>query len=279
MTMSLSRVTNRVVVYGFLFALLILFMGPLLIIWSSAFKSNPEIAASPFSLPTTLRLENFVNAWTEGNFGQYTLNSLIIASVTTLIVAVCSVLGGYALSSLPLPGANGITLFLLLGLSIPLHGIIIPQYLLMRNLGLINNLLAVILLLSALNIPFGVYLIRGFFIGLSHEIGDSARIDGCNEWQALLYVLAPIAFPAISSLIVFCFMWSWNDLLLPLIYLQSDSLRTVSVGLTFYQGKFSVDYALTAAGTTIATLPVIIVYILFQRQFVAGVTGGSMAGS
>lgn len=277
--MSFRNISSNVFVYGTLIFFLLITIVPLYLIWSSAFKTNIEISSNPTGLPTGLNLDNFVRAWTTGNFNVYMRNSLLIATVSMVIVVICTTLSGYALSTLKVPGGRSITLFFLLGMAIPLHGILIPQFFIIRELKLINSPVAVIIILSALNIPFGTFLMRSYFMNMPSEIIDAAYIDGCNDLQVLYYVMAPIARPAISSLAVFIFMWSWNDLLIPLIYLNSDDLRTVSVGLTFYQGRFTTDYALTAAGTTIATVPVIIFYLLFQRQFVDGLTAGSLAGT
>jgi len=273
------NIINKILIYGALIVFLLITLVPLYLIWSSAFKTNLEIAANPIGLPASINFENFTRAWTTGNFSIYMQNSLLIATFTTIIVVISTTLSGYALSTLKVPGSRGVTLFFLLGMAIPLHGILIPQFFIVRELKLINNPAAVIIILTALNIPFGTFLMRSYFMNMPTEIIDAAYIDGCNDLQVLYYIMAPIARPAISSLAVFIFMWSWNDLLIPLIYLNSDSLRTVSVGLTFYQGRFTTDYALTAAGTTIATVPVIIFYLMFQRQFVDGLTAGSLAGT
>lgn len=276
---SVRNIINKILIYGSLIFFLLITVVPLYLIWSSAFKTNVEIASNPIGLPSAPNIDNFVRAWTTGNFSVYMRNSLLIATFTMLIVVVCTTMSGYALSTLKIPGSRGITLFFLLGMAIPLHGILIPQFFIIRELRLINSPVAVIIILTALNVPFGTFLMRSYFMNMPSEIIDAAYIDGCNELQVLYYIMAPIARPAISSLAVFIFMWSWNDLLIPLIYLNNDSLRTVSVGLTFYQGRFTTDYALTAAGTTIATIPVIIFYLLFQRQFVEGLTAGSLAGT
>lgn len=276
---SLQTLVNKLLTYGLLLLFLLITVVPLYLIWSSSLKTNAEIASNPIGLPVNPTVENFVRAWTTGNFNVYMRNSLLIATFTTIIVVICTTLSGYALSTMKVRGAKSITLFFLLGMAIPLHGILIPQFFIIRELRLINSPLAVIIILTALNIPFGTFLMRSYFMNMPSEIIDAAYIDGCNDLQVLFYIMAPIAKPAISSLAVFIFMWSWNDLLIPLIYLNSDSLRTISVGLTFYQGRFTTDYALTAAGTTIATVPVIIFYLMFQRQFVDGLTAGSLAGT
>ncbi len=274
-----SAFASRILIYGFLILFVVLAFGPLSLILSSAFKTNLEIAElGPFALPTEFRWQNMVEAWNVANFSTYAKNSLIISSLTVIIVIITSVMGGYALSMLSLPGERLITIFFLLGLTIPYHGILLPIYSVLRNLELLNTLSGVVLVLSGLYMSFGVYLLRSFFIGLPSEISDAARIDGCNEWQVLWYIMMPMAKPAIASLAVFIFMWSWGELLVPLIFLQNDSLRTLSVGITFYQGRYTTDYALTAAGAMMHSIPVLIVYIIFQREFVKGVAAGSTAG-
>lgn len=273
------KIVRRAWVYLFLLIFTVIALGPLFLIVNTSLKTNVEIAESPLAPPSTLRLENISNAWTQGRFGQYTQNSLIIAFTTTALVLLVSTMAGFALSVLDLPAKRITYLFFLLGMAIPIHGIIIPQYILMSDLGLLNKPLGVAIALTAVFIPFGVYFMRSFFAGLPSEIADAARVDGCNDIQVLLYVLGPMARPAIGTLLVFIFMWAWNDLLISLVYLTNDSVRTVMVGLTLYQGRFTVDTSLTATGALIACLPVIAVYIIFQRQFMRGIASGAMAGT
>ena len=274
-----TNLPSRVLTYGTLILFVVLAIGPLYLIISSAFKTNLELAeAGPFALPATFRWQNLMDAWNTANFGLYSKNSLIISSMTVVIVILSSVMGGYALSVLSLPGEKWIAVFFLLGLTIPYHGILLPIYSVLRKLSLLNSITGVVLVLSGLYMSFGIYLLRSFFTGLPQEISQAARIDGCNEWQVLWYIMLPMAKPAIVSLAVFIFMWSWGELLVPLIFLQEDSLRTLSIGITFYQGRYTTDYALTAAGAIMHSLPVLIFYVIFQREFVKGVSAGSTAG-
>ena len=253
-------------------------LGPLVAIWSSAFKPNSEIALSPLALPREPHLENFPAAWNTGRFGTYAINSAIISVATTTIVVVASAMAGYALSVGRARGARLIMLFFLIGITVPIHGIIVSEYLLVLQLGLLNSLLGVSLVLAALVMPLGVYLMWTFFQGFPSEVSDAARVDGCNEWGVLRHVALPLAVPAALTVALLTFLIAWNDLLVPLILLVEENNRTVSVGLTFFQERYSTDYGTTAAGTTIATIPIVILAILFQRHFVRGLTAGSTTG-
>lgn len=280
MRITALTISRNVLKYGFLILLVIVTMLPIYLIWGSSLKTNLELAKfGPLALPSALHFENFVNAWNVAHFSIYAKNSLIISSTTTLIVVVISVSAGYALALLSLPGAKFITIFLMLGLAIPYQGILIPIYQIVNRLNLTDTLLGVVLILSGLYGSFGTYLMRSFFAGISKEIAEAARMDGCNEFQALWYVMVPMATPAIITLGIFIFIWSWSELLVPLIFLQKDSIRTLSVGITLYAGQYTNDYVLQAAGATMLSIPAILLYLIFQREFIRGVSAGSLAGT
>lgn len=279
MRIKLSSIPSNILKYGFLFTLVVITLTPIYLIWSSSLKTNLELAkVGPLALPSAFHFENFVNAWNVAHFSIYARNSIIISSTTTLLVVAISVSAGYALALLSLPGSRAITIFLMLGLAIPYQGILIPIYQIVNQLNLTDSLLGVVLILSGLYGSFGTYLLRGFFAGISREIVEAARMDGCNEWQALWHIMVPMAKPAIVTLGIFIFIWSWSELLIPLIFLQKDSLRTLSVGITLYAGQFSNDYVLQAAGATMLSIPAILLYLIFQREFIRGISAGSLAG-
>jgi raffinose/stachyose/melibiose transport system permease protein len=279
MRIKWSVIPNRVVIYGFLISLVIITIVPIYLIWGSSLKTNLELAKNgPLALPQTLHFENFVKAWNVAHFSVYARHSIIISSTTTLLVVVISVTAGYALALLSLPGAKAITVFLMLGLAIPYQGILIPIYHVVNTLNLTNSLLGVVLILAGLYGSFGTYLLRSFFAGISREIAEAAKMDGCNEWQTLWFILVPMAQPAIVTLAIFIFIWSWSELLVPLIFLQKDSLRTLSVGVTLFAGQYTNDYVLQAAGATMLSIPAIILYLIFQREFLRGISTGSLSG-
>jgi raffinose/stachyose/melibiose transport system permease protein len=271
-----ARLGGTAVTYAILIFFFLLFLMPFVWIWFSAFKSAREIAADPFSPPTSLDPTNLVKAWTVGNFSNYMLNTVIysVAIVSGVVLLCC--LAGYALAMLPLPGRNWIFVLFLLGLMVPFQSVMIPLYYLLRDIRILETYWAFIIPGIAIRLPFGIFLMRGFFRGLPPELGDAARTDGANEWQVFRQVMLPLSWPGLATLVVFQFMWTWNEFAMPLIYVQRDALRPISLGTMFFFGRFTADRGLIAAGATIAMIPIVILYLLLQRRFIEGITAGAL---
>ena len=262
--------------YATLILFLMIFLVPVLWVWSSALKSSIEIARSPFALPAELRWENLERAWTVGRFNRYLGNTVVYTVAITGGVVFLSCLAGYALALLPLPGRSVILTLFLLGLMVPFQSVMIPIYYLLRDLRLLETYWAFIVPGIALRLPFGIFLMRGFFRGLPRDIGDAARVDGANEWAVFRQVMLPMAWPGLATLIVFQVIDTYNQFLMPLIFVQRDELRPVSLGTMFFFGRFTADRGMIAAGVTISMLPMIILYLLLQRRFIEGITAGAM---
>jgi len=154
--------------------------------------------------------------------------------------------------------------------------LMIPLYYLLRDLHMLETYWAFIVPGIALGLPFGIFLMRGFFRGLPVEIADAARIDGANEWQVFRQIMLPLSVPGVATLIVFQFMFTWKAFLMPLVFVQRDDLRPVAVGMMFFSGRFTTDRGMVAAGVTIAMLPTIVLYLLLQRRFIEGMTAGAL---
>jgi ABC-type glycerol-3-phosphate transport system permease component len=274
--LRLGRLANGAAASALRIVFLLLFFVPMLWVWSAAFKSNQEIAASPFGLPSMLHWDNLVRAWTVGRFSQYMLNSVIycVAIVIGSVFLCC--VGGYALTMVPLPGRNLFTALFMLGLMVPFQSVMIPIYYLLRDLQLLGTYWAYIVPGTALSLPFGIFLMRGFFRGLPPELGDAARVDGANEWDVFRQIMLPLAWPGLATLILFTFMAVWNEFAMPLIFVQRDDLRPVSLGTMFFFGRFTADRSLIAAGLTLSMLPVLAVYLALQRRFIEGITAGAL---
>jgi raffinose/stachyose/melibiose transport system permease protein len=260
-----------VLIFFALFSLL-----PLVLMWTAALRKSGEVTASPFALPKTLEWANFAKAWTVGRFGDYFLNSVILSVPTVLGVVALSCLAGYGIARFQFRGRNIIFYTLLLGLMVPFQSIMIPLFYQLRDLHLLGTYWAFILPAIALGLPFGVFMMQSFFQDLPQELANAAKVDGCNEFQTFWSIMLPLAGPAVSSLTVFQFMFTWNAFLMPLLYLQREELRPIPLGIMFFQGKYTQDISLIAAGVSIATIPVIIVYLIFQRQFIKGLTAGAI---
>lgn len=261
-------------------ALLLLFAAvslyPILVMWMTALRPAAEIQRRPFGLPAPPTWENLANAWVKGRFGDYLVNSLIITAPTVLGVVGLSALAGYGIARFRFPGRALAFGAILLGLTIPFQSVMIPLYYQLLAMGLMGSYWAVILPGIAFGLPFGVFLMAAFFEDLPQELHEAGRVDGCSELRIFWSVMLPLAKPAVSTLVVFQFMRSWNEFLMPLLYLQDESRRPIPLGLMFFQGTYTRDIGLIAAGVTLATIPVVLVYLLFQRQFVRGLTAGAV---
>jgi len=273
-----QRIGNQMLVYAVLIALLAFSLGPLVLAWFTAFKTGEEILFNPFGPPIPPHLDNLREAWTVGRFSLYFKNSVIISIADVMAVLVISSLAGYALGRLRFPGERVVLFIFLIGLTIPVTAILIPLYLTMRDFRLLDTYGSVIVAHVALASPIFIFIMRAFFKELPSELDDAARIDGASEFGVFWHVMLPLAKPGLLTVALMEFLWSWNDLLLPLVFLTSDNLRTLPVGMLFYQGRFSINYGLMSAGVIILSMPVIILFLIFQRNFVQGLTGGSLKG-
>ena len=257
---------------------LIISIIPFIWIWSSAFKTNMEISENPFSLPKKLHIENISEVWYKGHFNIYFTNSLIVTIPNVILVVFLSSIAGFAFSKMKFIGRDILFYMFILGFTIPVQAIIISLFYDFQNYGLINKLSGLILAETGIGLPFGIFLMRSFFMNLPNEIYDAAKIDGCSNFRFLFNFL-PLAKPAVLSLVVFQTIWSWNEFLLALLLIQSEKLRTIPLGLMFLKGgRYTLNYSQIAAGITVVSLPLIIVYLIFQRTFIEGITAGAVKG-
>jgi ABC-type glycerol-3-phosphate transport system permease component len=161
---------------------------------------------------------------------------------------------------------------------LPFQAIMIPLYYRLRDWELLSTYGAAILPSIALGLPFGIFLMRAFFSGMVQELADAALVDGCNEYGVFWYVMLPLTRPAASALAVFQFMWTWNNFIIPYLYLQREELRTLPLGLMLFSGRYTTEYELLFAGITVATLPIVILYVTMQSKIVEGLTAGALKG-
>lgn len=263
--------------YVFLLLVLTLTLLPFAWVILSSLNTNRGIFGGQL-IPTTLQWGNYLRAWQVGNLRQYVGNSALVAvgSVALTLIACCP--AGYAFGRMRFAGNSALFYLYLFGLTVPFQAVLIPVFYQLKNLGLINNLLGIVLVQVGTGVPFGAFLMRNFFRSLPTEIADAARMDGCTEFGVFWRVMLPLAKPATLALVVFSFMGSWNDYLLPLIALQSDAKRTLPTGLVRFSTQYSTDYSLVFAATVISFIPTVALYLVFQRQFIEGVNTGATKG-
>jgi raffinose/stachyose/melibiose transport system permease protein len=271
---QLRLIPNYVLLTIFLLVILL----PIIGIALSAFKTDSEIIKGPFSLPTSFRLDSFVNAWTVGHFNMYFRSSVIVSTSVVSVSVFLSILIGYAFGLLRFPLQRLLYLVLLMGFMVPFEAVVIPLYHAMHRFGLTDTYWALILPQIGQSISFGTLWMTSFFQSAPQELVDASALDGCTRWQSLWRVLFPLAKPAVLTLVVLFFMWTWNEFLLALVMVQDESLRTLPVGLAFFQGRYTSNIPLMAAGSIIVAGPIVLVYIVFQRYFIKGLLGGAVKG-
>lgn len=242
----------------------------------SSLKTNQEIFGRPFGLPAAPQWSNLVEAWTVGGLGRFYLNSLLVTGVSVFVVLALASLAAYAFARLTFPGRDAIYYLFLIGLLLPPQTVVIPLFTLLRDLGLLDTYLALILPYSSWPLALTVYLLRSFYRTLPGELEDAARMDGAGLFATYWHVMLPLVRPALVTMAILNAVNLWNELLFALLFIRDESLRTLPAGLLAFYGYYSVDYKLVFAALSIATVPILLLYFVFQRQIIAGLTVGSL---
>jgi ABC-type glycerol-3-phosphate transport system permease component len=249
---------------------------PLLFMADTAFRTQADWDDNKIGLPTTFSLGAFDRAWTGASIGIYFRNSVIVTVGTIVLSVVCATLAGFSFAKIRWR-ARGVVYFLvLMWIAIPPLLMMVPIYVEIVQLGLLDTYWSVILLYTALNLPFNVYLMTAFFRALPDELIEAGIMDGASIHRVFVQVLLPLARPALATLCIFNFLWAWNEFLFALLLLSSDSVKTLTVGVLSLQGRFTTDYPALMAGLLITSLPVIGVYLIFQRHLVRAIVAGAV---
>lgn len=239
-----------------------------------SFRSNNDLLRDPAGIPTNLTLDNYVDAWTTGNFAQYFGNSLLITVGSVVITVVVATLASYALARSKSRIIQAIEAVFLSGLVMPLHLAVLPIFFLFEQLGLIDSRLGLTLLYSASGIAFATFVLTAFFRQLPVELEEAAALDGANHLTTFLRILVPLVRPAIATVAVFQFVPIWNDFFFPLVLLRTQANYPLPVGLSTFFGEHESNYAVAFAGLVITTIPLVVLFLLATKQIVAGLTAG-----
>lgn len=248
---------------------------PLYFLVVSSFKTSADFAASPLGLPRHPTLEAYHKALAGHRIGLLFLNSLVISVSSVAVATAFGALAAFALAKMRFRGREPLFRLMLPLMVVPPIALLVPQFKLMSALGLVGNRLSVIVLYVGIMLPFTIYLLRNFFAGVPDELLEAARLDGCGTLATLVRVILPLSGPALMTASVVNFVFAWNELLISLVFLQSESQRTLVVGLTLFRSRFSLDVPVLMAGLAIATIPVFLVYLFGQRFLVRGMLSGS----
>ncbi|MFI6393220.1 carbohydrate ABC transporter permease [Nonomuraea sp. NPDC050547] len=257
-------------------AVAVAFFLPLIWMVASSFKSNPQIFASPFALPSSLDFGRWAEAWEVGGIGSYALNSVIVTTVTVGLILLLGSAAAFAFSRFEFRGRGLFMGLLALGLLLPLQSYFIAQSTMFTELALNDTRWALIVPYTAMGLPLATYLLKVYLDALPAELFDAARVDGAGDLRLYLLIALPLLRPGLATVAVFSALACWNEFLLALLYIQDDSLKTIPTGLLAFSSRYVTDYGLLFSALSIITLPMIAVYVVFNRQVVSGITAGSL---
>ena len=259
-----------------LFATLILF--PIYMVISGSFKSLFELYDNIFGPPASVSFDNYVKAFVDGNLRSYYLNSLIVTGGSLALLLILGSMGGFALSRLGLTLSKPLYYMFVIGISIPTQVGIVQLVMQMSRMHLMNSLLGLIMVHTAYELPFTIFIFYGFMEDLPWELQEAAIVDGCSDFRLYLNVILPLTRSAMATVLIFNLVTIWNDMLFPLLLITKENLRTLPYGLLMFSGTHGSQYPVIFDGVIIITLPLAILYLLLQKQFMRGLTQGAVKG-
>jgi raffinose/stachyose/melibiose transport system permease protein len=276
MTRSANREPSKFFNHLILSLLTAFALVPILVLGFNSLKSRSEIGENPLGFPRTFQLENFPNAWQQGNFSTTMRNSVLFVIGTVASVLVLGGLAAYSLARLKPPGADGFMLYMLVAATIPIWLYLVPLFTLWRTLGLLNNPLGLIMIYTALNAPFAIFLLRTFLLAIPRELEDAALVDGANRFQTLLRIILPLSWSGFLTVGLVVALGVWGEFQIALIFVHDPNLFPVTTSYFAFVNRFGRDWALTSAAAVMMIAPVIIFFLALQRRFIEGLTQGSV---
>jgi alpha-1,4-digalacturonate transport system permease protein len=269
--------TLRLLRFAALLVSLPFFLGPLLSVVVSSFEPPLEIFGYPPRLwPSRLTLDNYQQALAHGDFVLYFLNSTVVAIAASVISVGISVAAGFALAKYRFPGEGAVFMAIMGTLMVPLQVLLVPMFITLKSLGWIDSLVGIIVPPAAT--PTGVFLMRQYIRSIPDELLDAARVDGAGEISVLARIVLPLSLPALASLAIFSFVWRWNDFLWPFLVINDQRKWTVQLALANYVGQYDINWPSLLAMTTLSMVPMMVVFVLFQRYFMRGFVLSGLKG-
>jgi raffinose/stachyose/melibiose transport system permease protein len=251
---------------------------PILWLLISSLKTNYELLASPWTFPSIPRFENYVAAWRIAKIGVYFFNSVLLTTLPLVASMIVGVVAVYPISRLNLKVTVVLYLIFVFGTIIPVNSLLVPLFIMLARLKLVDTQLGLLLFYTATNIPFNVFILYGFMRSIPVELDESALIDGAGFFRILFSVIVPVVKPAIVTAAILNFLNKWNEFMFALTLLSTQLKRTLPCGLVYFADRFAMNYAPMFAGLVLSVIPIILFYLLMQRQVIAGLTAGAVKG-
>jgi len=258
------------------YALLTLY--PLYWLFTSAFKSNQDFFTNPYGLPKAWMTENLFRAWELGNMGRAMLNSTVVTLTAVVLTILLSVLAAYVLSRFEFRFKKIVVVLFTTGLLIPIHSTLVPLFIMMKNIGLLDTYGALILPYTAFELPIAIFLAMAYMSSIPREIEEAAMIDGSGWWGIFGRMILPLCTPIIATISILAFLRFWNDFSFALVFINTQALKTLPLSLSLFSDGFGTDYSLTMGAMAIAVIPTIVAYLILQEQIMKGMVAGSIKG-
>ena len=266
-----------VILWVALIVIAIVWIAPFVFIVFTSLKANSTVmGSSAFAPPTSLEWRNFAGAWARGRFSTTVFNSAVITTIKVPLGLLISAMAAYALSRIRLPAGRAIFLLVLFGTMLPFQVMLAPLFTLVNSFGLINTKVGIILPYLAFGVPYHVFILHGFFSEVPKELSEAALVDGASHFTIFRRIFLPISLPVLAALLILDFVATWNEFAMALVILQDNSTWTLPLGLMSFQSQFQSDYGQLNAAIVMTVLPATVVYLIFQRYFVSGLTSGAI---
>ena len=274
----ISLLASKVFFRAILIFNALLVLMPVFFLFNSSLRETNSFASDPFSLARDPHWENFQQVWSDGAFATYLKNSLIVTGGSLFLILICALGAGFVLGRYNFKGNAVIFGFVLTGMLIPAKLAILPLFIQLKWMNLLDSHFGLILVYASGALPAAVFIMSGFFRSLPSDLDNAARIDGANEFQLLTRVLVPLVRPGLAIVAIYSAIPIWNDFFLPLVFLQSPENKTIMQGLTVFFGQYASQWGVLFAGLTMAALPLIVLYLILSEQFIKGLTAGAVKG-
>lgn len=257
----------------------LVWLAPFVFIVFTSLKTSMQVmTSSAFTAPTDPAFENYATAWSRGNFDRTFLNSVLVTVIKVPLGLLISAVAAYALARMPRYWTKAVLLFVVFGTMIPFQVMLAPLFTLVNGLGLVDSYVGLILPYLAFGIPYQIFILHSFFRGVPHELSEAALIDGASHFTTFRRIFLPITLPVLAALLILDFVATWNEFAMALVILQDADMWTLPLGLMSFQGQFSNEYGQLNAAIVITVIPAVLVYLIFQRYFVSGLTSGAVKG-
>jgi hypothetical protein len=274
--MKKKNIIMSLIGYIFLLFMSIIFILPMLFTILSSLKTKLEIFTSPFGMPKVIQWGNYIQAWKDANMSAYFMNSLIQSGATVILTSIVATMAAYAFARFEFKLNKFLVVLFLLGMMVPIHTILVPISYIIGIFNLKNNIVALVLVYVAFNLPFSIMVMITFMKGVNRSLEEAAIIDGASYFQIYSKIMIPLTLPAISTISIFNFMGAWNNILFPLLFINDKKLRPISLGLLNFSGERGSEYGLLMAGIVITVVVPLAIYLLFQEKVESGLAAGAV---